>query len=130
MTTIIVTLPIAIAISIAIVKAIQIPLQVAISAVKLPALVIRRPVIPVIQIALQLPAILGDFLAIALDVAASAPISIIRKQAACSQPHHQQNSRDGSFHSPALLALAAPTDLWIETRLPVRSCAGHDHSEL
>jgi hypothetical protein len=49
----------------------------------LPAFVISSPVIPVIQIALKLPAILGDFLAIALDVTAIAPISIIRKQAAC-----------------------------------------------
>jgi len=70
MTAIIVTVPITItiAISIAIVKAIQIPLQIAISVFKLPAFVISSPVIPVIQIASKLPAILGDFLAIALDV--------------------------------------------------------------
>jgi hypothetical protein len=119
MTAIIVTIPItimiaiAISMSIAIVEAIQIPLQVAISVVKLPALVISSPVIPVIQIALKLPAILGDFLAIALDVTAIAPISIIRKQAACSKPHQQQNSCDGSFHSLTLLGLAAPTHLRI-----------------
>jgi hypothetical protein len=52
---------------------------------------------------LKLPAILGDFLAIALEVTAIAPISIIRKQAACSQAHHQQNSCDRSFHSHTLL---------------------------
>jgi hypothetical protein len=111
MTAVIVTVPITIAIviSIAIVKAIQIPLQIAISVVKLSALVISSPVIPVIQIALKLPAILGDFLAIALDVTAIAPISVIGKQAAGSQPHQQQNSCDGSFHSRTLLGLAAPT---------------------
>jgi hypothetical protein len=105
MTAIIVTVPITItiAISIAIVKAIQIPLQIAISVFKLPAFVISSPVIAVIHIALKLPAILGDFLAIALDVTAIAPISIIRKQAACSQAHQQQNSCDRSFHSHTLL---------------------------
>jgi len=115
MTAIVVTVPITIAISvsIAIVEAIQIPLQVAISVVKLPALVISSPVIPVIQIALKLPAILGDLLAIALDVTASAPISIIRKQAPCSKPDQQQYSCDGSFHSLTLLGLAAPTHVWI-----------------
>jgi hypothetical protein len=115
MTAIIVTIQITIAISvsIAIVKAIQIPLQVAIPMVKLPALVVSSPVITVIQIALKLPAILGDLLAIALDVTASAPISILRKQAPCSKPDQQQNSCDGSFHSLTLHGLAAPTHVWI-----------------
>jgi len=115
MTAIMVTIPImiAISVSIAIVEAIQIPLQVAISVLKLPALVVSSPVIPVIQIAFKLPAILGDLLAITLDVTASAPISIIRKQAACSKPDQQQNSCDGSFHSLTLLGLAAPTHVWI-----------------
>jgi hypothetical protein len=113
MVTIPITITVAISISVAIMEAIQIPLQVAISVVKLPALVVSSPVIPVIQIALKLPAILGDLLAIALDVTASAPISIIRKQAACSKSDQQQNSCDGSFHSLTLLGLAAPTHVWI-----------------
>jgi hypothetical protein len=107
MVTIPITITVAISISIAIMEAIQIPLQVAISVLKLPALVVSSPVIPVIQITFKLPAILGDLLAITLDVTASTPISIIRKQAACSKPHQQHNSRDSSFHSRSLLGLAA-----------------------
>ena len=77
-----------------------IPVQVAIIVPQLSSFMPRRRVVPVVEIAMEFPALTRNPRFIVPNVAPVAPVVIFCKQRSRSQPDQQQNSSYHAFHIP------------------------------
>jgi hypothetical protein len=77
----------------------------------------RSRVIPVIKIAPEFPAIVGNPRLIVPDVAPVVPVAVLRKHCSRSQSNHQQNASDHALHSIPLYS-----ELCLIPAVPARNC--------
>jgi hypothetical protein len=79
-----------------------IPIHIAILTTEFVALVPRRAIISVVQITAKLVTVMSDSCLVMVNITPVAP-SIVGKHCSCTQPQHQEHSRNRPFHVFILL---------------------------
>jgi hypothetical protein len=87
-----------------------IAIHVAVLVTKFPALVVRGGIVPVVEVAAQIAAIVCDPRVVMADIASQAPIPIPSQRRRHTHSHQQENSSNRAFHIFFLRPQSAATE--------------------